>query len=115
MRKNFKQLVNQGTRSERVWRGTVEIGTESEMTAVKYEALNTVCVQQKHWTDDNTKCKMSPQGEGQMENAAAACPTVPRDNVRPDCSSVLAYVNKRSERFGDFSLLLLQTLRRTVW
>jgi len=49
--------VNQGTRSERVWRGRAEIGTESEMIAVKYEAVNTICMEQKHRTDD-TKCKM---------------------------------------------------------
>jgi len=37
--------------------GRVEIGTENERIALKYEALNTICMQQKRCTDD-TKCKM---------------------------------------------------------
>ena len=103
--------MNQGTRSERVWRGRAEIGTESEMIAVKYEAVNTICMEQKHRTDD-TKCKMWPQFEEQMKNTVAACPTVPRDNVRPDCSSALAYVNKKTVR--DFRSSLWCYCRRYV-
>jgi hypothetical protein len=45
---NFRQPVNEGTGWGEGEERRGKIATESEMIAVKYEALNTVCIQQKH-------------------------------------------------------------------